>query len=356
MNKLSAIMSILFVLFISQAVNAAGPAPVNLGTAGNFVILSKSGITNTGTTSIVGDIGVSPIAASGITGFGLIMDASMQFSTSSLVTGKVYASDYATPTPTMMTTAVSDMEAAYSDAAGRTNPTAVELGAGNIGGRTLAPGLYKWSTGVTIPTDLTLSGGPSDVWIFQIAQTLDVGNGVVITLSGGAQPQNIFWQVGSQATLETTSDVKGIILSKDAIVMKTGAKLNGRALSQKAVILDSNAAAPTGTTPPLTGCQYNNPSCSTEQQCINNNCITTPTTCWDGTENYACSETHEYCSNGTLVDNASVCGCPSGLVASGDSCITPTQTPAPEFPFILVPIAVVSAAALLGYYVSRKQN
>ena len=120
------------VLVLSQAISAAGPSAVNLGTAGNFVILAKSGISTTGTTSIVGDIGVSPAAATYITGFGLILDPSTRFATSSLVTGKIYAADYTPPTPTIMTTAVSDMETAYTDAAGRTLPNATELGAGNI--------------------------------------------------------------------------------------------------------------------------------------------------------------------------------------------------------------------------------
>ena len=228
-------------LVLPQAVSAAGPATVNLGSAGDFVILAKSGISTTGTTAIVGDIGVSPISSSAITGFGLIRDSSNQFATSSLVKGKAYAADYAPPTPTKMTTAISDMQTAYTDAAGRSNPTATELGAGNIGGMTLAPGLYKWSTGVTIPTRVTLSGSSNDVWIFQIAQTLNVGSGTIVTLSGGAQARNIFWQVAGQATLGTTSDVKGIILSKTAVVMKAGAKLNGRALAQTAVTLIADA-------------------------------------------------------------------------------------------------------------------
>ena len=131
---------------------------VDLGTAGTFAILAKSGISNTGTTTIVGNIGVSPIGATGITGFGLVLDASNVFSTSALVTGQVFASDYSPPTPANLTTAVSDMETAYTDAAGRA-ASVTELGAGNIGGMTLAPGVYKWGTGVTIPTDVTLAGG-----------------------------------------------------------------------------------------------------------------------------------------------------------------------------------------------------
>ena len=234
-------------LLLSQAVYAAGPAAVNLGSAGSFAILSKAGISTTGTTSITGDIGVSPIDSTAITGFGLALDLSGQFSTSNIVNGKIYAADYNAPTPTTMTTAVSDMQAAYTDAAGRTDPTATELGSGNIGGMTLAPGLYKWSTGVTIPTSVTLSGGPNDVWIFQIAQNLDVGNGVSIILSGGAQPQNVFWQVAGQATLGTTSGFEGIILSQTAVIVNTGATVDGRLMAQTAVTLDADAVtAPTG--------------------------------------------------------------------------------------------------------------
>lgn len=133
------------------------------------------------------------------------------------------------------------MQTAYTDAAGRTNPTATELGAGDISGMTLTPGLYKWSTGLTINTGVTLNcqGNANAVFIFQIAQNLNVGNGAVVTLSGGCQAGNIFWQVAGQATLGTTSNFSGIILCQTAIVMNTGATLHGRALAQTAVTLDS---------------------------------------------------------------------------------------------------------------------
>jgi hypothetical protein len=140
---------------------------------------------------------------------------------------------------------VYDMEAAYTDAAGRTLPDFTELGAGNIGGMTLAPGLYKWSTGVSIPANgVTLSGNNTDVWVFQIAQNLDVASGASVTLSGGAQARNIFWQVAGQTILGTTSDFTGVILCQTAIVMNTGATLTGRALAQTAVTLDANAIVP----------------------------------------------------------------------------------------------------------------
>jgi hypothetical protein len=221
----------------------AGPAPVNLGTAGNFVILSESGVSTTGTTSITGDIGVSPIDYSAITGFGLIMSSDGTYSTSSLVTGQVYAADYAVPTPTVMTTAIGDMQSAYTDAAGRTNPTATELGAGDISGLTLTPGLYKWGTGVTINSPgvtLDCQGNPSAVFIFQVGQTLTVGNGAIVTLTGGCQAKNVFWQVAGQTTLGTTVQFQGVVLDQTAIVLNTGATLNGRALAQTAVTLIAN--------------------------------------------------------------------------------------------------------------------
>ncbi len=241
-------VSLLFGLAGPISAFAAGPAAINLGSAGNFVILTQSGITATGPTSITGDVGVSPIAASAITGFGLIMDSSGAFSTSALVIGKVYAADYAPPTPTTMTTAIHDMQTAYTDATGRTNPTATELGAGNIGGMTLAPGLYKWSSDVTIPTDVTLSGGPNDVWIFQIAGNLSIASrgsvpgGVKVVLAGGAKASNVFWQVGggTGATIGTYATFNGTILSAKQIILETGAVLNGRALAQTEVTLDAN--------------------------------------------------------------------------------------------------------------------
>jgi hypothetical protein len=213
-------------------------ADIILGKAGNFAILSESGISTTTGSSVVGDMGVSPIAATAITGFGLVMDPTNAFSTSPIVTGKIYAADYAPPTQAYLTSAISDMQTAFTDAAGRAAGVN-ELGAGNIGGMTIAPNVYKWSTGVAISTDVTLLGGANDVWIFQIAGTLGISSGTEVILSGGAQASNIFWQVAGQTTLGTTSQFSGIILGGTAIVMETGATLDGRALAQTAVTLDS---------------------------------------------------------------------------------------------------------------------
>jgi hypothetical protein len=209
---------------------------VNLGTASGYAILAKSGISTTGATSIVGNIGLSPAAGSLITGFALSSPPTT-FTTSSLVTGQVRAANYDAPTPANLTTAVLDMQAAYTDAAGRTLPDFTELGAGDINGLTLEPGLYKWGTGLSFANGVTLSGGASAVWIFQVAQNLSVGDGAIVTLSGGAQAQNVFWQVAGGATLGTTSAFRGIILSQTAIVFNTGASITGRALAQTAVTL-----------------------------------------------------------------------------------------------------------------------
>ncbi|MDP2687083.1 MAG: ice-binding family protein, partial [Aequorivita sp.] len=233
-------MILMVVLMIPAIAVSQSPAPVNLGTAGNYVVLAKSGISTTGTTSIVGDIGVSPIDHTAITGFGLILDSSGQFSTSSLVEGRIYAADYAPPTPTILTTAVSNMEAAYTDAAGRPADY-TELYAGDLTGQTLTSGVYKWGTDVLISAGgVTISGSPTDVWIFQIAGNLTVANTAIVSLSGGAEASNIFWQVAGETTLGTTSDFSGIILCQTLIALQTGAAFDGRALSQTAVTLDGN--------------------------------------------------------------------------------------------------------------------
>jgi hypothetical protein len=218
--------------------NVSGLAAVNLGAAGNYVILAKTAINNNPTSAITGDLGLSPAATSYITG--LSLTNATGYATSAQVTGQVFAADMASPTGINLTTAVSDMITAYNDAAGRLTPDYLELATGNIGGMTLTPGLYKWTTTVTMPSDVTISGGANDVWIFQISQNLLMSNGVHITLIGGAQAKNIFWQVAGQATLGTTSHFEGIILSMTGITLQTGASFKGRALAQTAVILDGN--------------------------------------------------------------------------------------------------------------------
>jgi hypothetical protein len=211
-------------------------AVVNIGVAGNFAILSKSGITDVYKSTITGNIGTSPI-----TGAALLVSCTE-------VAGTIYTVDAAGPLPcrvtsaTMLTRAVLDMQAAYTDAAGRTNPDFLNLGAGSIGGKTLTPGLYKWTSAVVIPTNVTISGGPNDVWIFQVAGTLTMSSAVKIILAGGAQAKNIFWQAAGAVTFGTTSHFEGNILGQTGINLQTGASINGRMLAQTAVTLQMNTA------------------------------------------------------------------------------------------------------------------
>ncbi len=227
-----------------------GPAPVDLGSTsdlagtGAYVLLAKTGVTNvTGSSITGGHVGLSPAAATFITGFGMTADATNMFSTSPAVVapGKIYASNYAAPTPTNLTTAVLAMQAAYSDAASRTNPDALNLASGNLGGQTLAPGLYTWGTGVTIASDITLAGGATDVWIMQVKGKLELATAKSVILSGGAQAKNITWQVTGEVTLHATSHFEGVILGKTGITLQTQATLHGRALAQSLVALDNNA-------------------------------------------------------------------------------------------------------------------
>ena len=214
-------------------------ATVPLGSSLNYVILAKTAINNSPTSAITGDLGLSPAATSYITGLALT-DAT-GFATSAQVTGQVFAADMASPTSTNLTTAVENMITAYNNAAGRTSPDFLELGTGNIGGKTLSPGLYKWTSTVTLPSNVTISGNATDIWIFQISGDLTVSAAVNVTLTGGAMAKNIFWQVAGEATLGTSSHFEGIILSMTGITFQTGASFNGRALAQTAVILDANA-------------------------------------------------------------------------------------------------------------------
>ena len=222
-----------------------GPARVNLGQAGNYSIFADTGIDNaTFPAAITGHIGAGPgVTSSAITGFALVLAADSPFSTSAQVTGRVYAFDYAPPTPTDVTTASTNMLAAYNDAAGRLLPDFLDLGAGNIGGLTLTPGLYRWGSAVTLPfgTNVTLSGGPNDVWIFQITGTLTTGAATNMVLSGGARAKNIFWQVASSSvTLGANAHFEGVVLAKFAINLGNQASVNGRLLAQTAVNLDQN--------------------------------------------------------------------------------------------------------------------
>jgi len=219
---------------ISTATVSSVLPVVDLGLASSFAILSKSGITDVYKSSVTGDVGSSPISGTAI------------LLTCPEVTGNIYSVDPAGPLPcritdpSLLTTAVSNMEAAYTDAAGRINPDFLNLGAGSIGSLTLTPGLYKWTSTLTIPTDVTLNGGPNDVFIFQVAGTLTMASAVKVILTGGVQAKNIYWVAAGAVTLGTTSHFEGNILGKTGINLQTGATMNGRMLAQTDVTLEMN--------------------------------------------------------------------------------------------------------------------
>ncbi|TWX72841.1 DUF3494 domain-containing protein [Colwellia sp. C1TZA3] len=217
---------------MAKGSGAASAYAVELGAAGTFTILSKSGITDVKTSAITGDVGTSPI-----TGAALLISCPE-------VTGTIFTVDADGPPCAInsaydLGVAVGDMETAYTDAAGRPADS-TELGAGEIGGLTLVPGVYKWSTNVNISTDVTFNGTSNDVWIMQVSGNLNQANSTRVTLAGGALAKNIFWQVAGQTALGTDAFFKGIVLSKTLISVNTHTEVKGRLFSGTAVTLQKN--------------------------------------------------------------------------------------------------------------------
>jgi hypothetical protein len=252
-----------FVLLLAAACNtvtSATPA-VDLGDAGDYVILTKTGISTVPDSVITGNIAVSPIAATALTGFSLTLDAGGKFSTSIQLQGnKAYAANYFPPTPAVLSTAVSNMETAYTDAAGRLNPDPerINLGGGVLGGvfgggemdgngetHPLTPGVYTFGSGVSIEQDITFEGtNPGDgedpdVFIIQIAGNLIQATNTKVFLTGGALAENIFWQVAGFVEVGKGAEMQGNLLVFTSVNFKTGSSLvTGRVLSQTACTLD----------------------------------------------------------------------------------------------------------------------
>lgn len=216
--RLSLKMGLVAAFMLPVATFSQSPAPLDLGCSGTFAVLAGSTVTSTGATIVDGNIGLSP--GSGIVGF----------PPATVVNGAIHIND------AMAISGKSCLTIAYNDAAGRTPvPTGTFLnpGSGNIGGLTLVAGLYKFTSSAAITgSNVTFTGGADDVWIFQIASDLNVGNGVRVILSGGAQARNVYWQVGTSATIGTSAIMVGTILADQSISLNTGAVLNGRAMAR----------------------------------------------------------------------------------------------------------------------------
>jgi hypothetical protein len=233
------IFSLLVVFCTVLIVNAT--SPVYLGTAGDYVIIAKTGISTVPASAITGDIAVSPIAGEAMTGFSLTMDSSNEFSTSPQITGKAYAANYGSPTPSKLTTAIGDMETAYTDAAGRTvvNSANQDIKGGLISGTTFTPGVYNWGSDIYFSSDIYITGTATDIFIFQCTGNIIAGSGAKVFLQGGVLASNIVWQTAGFVVAGTTSHLEGIILAKTKVVFETGSSLNGRILTQTANTLDS---------------------------------------------------------------------------------------------------------------------
>jgi len=211
--------------------------PVNLRAAADYVILAKTAISTVAPSVITGDIGLSPASSGDITGFSLVDDATGEFASSVQVTGDVFAADFEAPTPSDLADAVDDLEAAYDDAEGR-SADVTDLRDGDIGGRTLQAGVYRWDDDVSIDSDLTLSGDSNDVWIFQIDEDLIVDAATSVVLTGGAQVENVFWQVAGDVEIGAGADFVGVVLGRASVTVDSAASLTGRVLAQTSVTLD----------------------------------------------------------------------------------------------------------------------
>lgn len=219
----------------------AGASCVSLGTAGNYAILAKTGISTVPSSVVTGNVGLSPAARGFLTGWSLISEPTdTSFSSAQVAApGRLYAADNVGGTTTVdLTTAVGDMQTAYTAAAGKAGGSCP--GVGIMSGLTIAPGVYTCANGVTIPTSITLSGTATDVWVFQFAQGLTQSAATQVILSGGALPKNVFWQVAGAVDIGTTALMQGVILSQTAINLQAGAKVNGRLLAQSAVTINQS--------------------------------------------------------------------------------------------------------------------
>jgi hypothetical protein len=219
---LTLLVAVVVVAVTPTRANAA--TAVNLGTADSFAVLAGAAVTNTGPSVVTGDVGVHP--GTSISGFAPNGPGT--------VNGTMHSAD------TVAQQAKTDLVAAYNDAAGQASDAALPPDAGGL---TLVPGVYTASSTLQLTGTLTLDaqGDPNAVWVFQVGSALTTASGSSVSLINGASPCNVFWQIGSSATLGTGTHFVGTIMAKAAITVTTGATIEGRALAEvEAVTLDTN--------------------------------------------------------------------------------------------------------------------
>lgn len=241
-NALTRVVAAAMALVVAAAapVLAAGPTAVSIGTAESFVVLAGTGISNVPTSTITGDVGLSPAAGSNYSGL-----------TAAQVTGTIYAVDGSGPAgsvnnPALLTTAKNDLTTAYIDAAGRTPTTTFVTTDNQLGGQTLTTGTYRFGAATTAnitaasPLVLDAQGDPTAVFIFQATSSLVTASGSSVQLINGAQACNVFWQVGSSTTLGSSSTFKGTVMSLTASTINSAATIEGRILARNAAVTLNN--------------------------------------------------------------------------------------------------------------------
>jgi hypothetical protein len=234
----------LFLLSAAAMVNAAtATVAPDLKTAGAYVMLAKSGITNVPTSTVVGNIGVSPITAASMTGWALTLAAGGQHSTSAQVEGECHGASYGGDVAASLTVAVLDMQNAYTDASSRlpdpNDPRGVNYLGGLIGGETLTPGVYAFTTAVPIYDDLTFDaqGDADAVFIVKTTGVLTLAANKEIILANGAQAKNVFWVAAGNAAIGAGASMAGIMLIFTDVLFITGSSMNGRIFAQTAIAL-----------------------------------------------------------------------------------------------------------------------
>jgi hypothetical protein len=232
-----------------------GASCVNLGKAANYAILAKTGVATIPTSAVTGNVGLSPTARGGLTGWSETYDVTDTYATSAQVAapGKLYAADNVGGTTSVdLTTAVGDMQTAYTAANGMAPaggalaggvPGTACPGAGGTGalsGQNITAGVYTCTVALSIATTpVTLTGTATDVWVIRTTGAFTTGAGTQVTLAGGALAKNVFWVIGMDTTVGATSHIEGIILDKTAINMGNLSSINGRLLAQTAVNLNA---------------------------------------------------------------------------------------------------------------------
>ncbi len=225
----------------TTATPGSGPVAPNLKNVANYAILAGTTVAIGAAGAVTGNVGLTPGSSSAMTGLGLVLDTSGTFSTSPVVVGKVYTANNAAPTPATLSADALAMQAAYADGSGRAQPDGIGLGAGQLGGLKLIPGLYNWSGAALITTDVTLNGGANDVWILQVGGALTVAATAKVKLTGGAQANNVYWVVVGAVAVGANAQFEGNILSQAAVSAGAGATVNGRMLTPASATLGAGS-------------------------------------------------------------------------------------------------------------------